>query len=160
MEIVSNFPADAALTLRKKRGFSVCSVAGSRSRNYQSNPHFPCGIALFPPGDEVRRAAPLVQMPQQSTAEHRRIRTDVRRQVRPTARVWHGSAVSLKAGSHCPVPRGCPPLLARQTGSCHHAPTSEQSEGRTIGKPNSECGKKCPCGWTPRPLRLWPQGLA
>ncbi|HJA77062.1 MAG TPA: hypothetical protein H9774_09425, partial [Candidatus Desulfovibrio gallistercoris] len=45
-EIVSNFPADAALTLRKKRGFSVCSVAGSRSRDYQSNPHFQCGIAL------------------------------------------------------------------------------------------------------------------
>ena len=46
MEIVSNFHADAALTLRKKRGFSVCSVAGSRSRDYQSNPHFQCGIAL------------------------------------------------------------------------------------------------------------------
>ena len=46
MEIVSNFPADAALTPRKKRGFSVCSVAGSRSRDYQSNPHFQCGIAL------------------------------------------------------------------------------------------------------------------
>ena len=45
-EIVSNFPADAALTARKKRGFSVCSVAGSRSRDYQSNPHFQCGIAL------------------------------------------------------------------------------------------------------------------
>ena len=43
---MSNFPADAALTLRKKRGFSVCSVAGSRSRDYQSNPHFQCGIAL------------------------------------------------------------------------------------------------------------------
>ena len=47
MEIVSDFPADAALTLRKKRGFSVCSVAGSRSRDYQSNPHFQCGIALL-----------------------------------------------------------------------------------------------------------------
>ena len=46
MEIVPNFHADAALTLRKKRGFSVCSVAGSRSRDYQSDPHFPCGIAL------------------------------------------------------------------------------------------------------------------
>ena len=46
MEIVSNFHADAALTLRKKRGFSVCSVAGSRSCDYQSDPHFPCGIAL------------------------------------------------------------------------------------------------------------------
>ena len=34
MEIVSNFR------------FSVCPVAGSRSRDYQSNPHFPCGIAL------------------------------------------------------------------------------------------------------------------
>ena len=45
-EIVSNFPADAALTLREKRVFSVCSVAGSRSRDYQSNPHFQCGIAL------------------------------------------------------------------------------------------------------------------
>ena len=43
---MSNFNADAALTLRKKRGFSVCSVAGSRSRDYQSNPHFQCGIAL------------------------------------------------------------------------------------------------------------------
>ena len=32
MGIVSNFHADAALTLREKRGFSVCSVAGSRSR--------------------------------------------------------------------------------------------------------------------------------
>ena len=47
IEIVSNFNADAALTLRKKRGFSVCSVAGSRSRDYQSNPHFQCGIALL-----------------------------------------------------------------------------------------------------------------
>ena len=46
IEIVSNLNADAALTLRKKRGFSVCSVAGSRSRDYQSNPHFQCGIAL------------------------------------------------------------------------------------------------------------------
>ena len=46
MEIVSNFHADAALIRRKKRGFSVCSVAGSRSRDYQSNPHFQCGIAL------------------------------------------------------------------------------------------------------------------
>ena len=46
MEIVSNFHADAALTRRKKRGFSVCSVADSRSRDYQSNPHFQCGIAL------------------------------------------------------------------------------------------------------------------
>ena len=46
IEIVSNFHADAALTLRKKRGFSVCSVAGSRSRDYQSNPHFQCGFAL------------------------------------------------------------------------------------------------------------------
>ena len=43
---MSNLPADAALTLRKKRGFSVCSVAGSRSRDYQSDPHFQCGIAL------------------------------------------------------------------------------------------------------------------
>ena len=48
IEIVSSFPADAAITLRKKRGFSVCSVAGSRSRDDQSNPHFPCGIALLP----------------------------------------------------------------------------------------------------------------
>ena len=47
IEIVFNFNADAALTLRKKRGFSVCSVAGSRSRDYQSNPHFQCGIALM-----------------------------------------------------------------------------------------------------------------
>ena len=46
IEIVSNFHADAALTLRKKRGFSVCSVAGSRSRDYQSDPHFQCGIGL------------------------------------------------------------------------------------------------------------------
>ena len=46
MGIVSNFHADATLTLREKRGFSVCSVAGSRSRDYQSDPHFPCGIAL------------------------------------------------------------------------------------------------------------------
>ena len=46
IEIVSNFNADAALALRKKRGFSVCSVAGSRSRDYPSNPHFQCGIAL------------------------------------------------------------------------------------------------------------------
>ena len=45
-EIVSDFPADAALTPRKKRGFSVCSVAGRRSRDYRSNPHFQCGIAL------------------------------------------------------------------------------------------------------------------
>ena len=48
MEIVSNFHADAALTLRKKRGFSVCSVAGSRYCDYPSNPHFQCGIALSP----------------------------------------------------------------------------------------------------------------
>ncbi len=47
IEIVSNFNAGAALTLRKKRAFSVCSVVGSRSRDYQSNPHFQCGIALF-----------------------------------------------------------------------------------------------------------------
>ena len=46
MEIVSNFHAGAAPTLRKKRGFSVCSVADSRSRDYPSNPHFHCGIAL------------------------------------------------------------------------------------------------------------------
>ena len=46
IEIVSNFNADAALTLRKKRGFSVCSVAGSRYCDYPSNPHFQCGIAL------------------------------------------------------------------------------------------------------------------
>ena len=46
MGIVSNFHADAALTLREKRGFSVCPVAGSRSHDYQSDPHFPCGIAL------------------------------------------------------------------------------------------------------------------
>ena len=32
-EIVSDFPADPALTRRKKRGFSVCSLAGSRSRD-------------------------------------------------------------------------------------------------------------------------------
>ena len=48
-----NFNADAALTLRKKRGFSVCSVAGSRSRDYQSNPHFQCGIALSVPAVEA-----------------------------------------------------------------------------------------------------------
>ena len=46
IEIVSDFHADAARTLRKKRGFSVCSVAGSRSRDYQGDPHFQCGIAL------------------------------------------------------------------------------------------------------------------
>ena len=46
MEIVSTFPADAALTRRKKHGFSMCSAAGSRSRDYQSNPHFQYGIAL------------------------------------------------------------------------------------------------------------------
>ena len=44
IEIVSNSNADAALILRKKRGFSVCSVAGSRSRDYQSDPHFQCGL--------------------------------------------------------------------------------------------------------------------
>ena len=32
IEIVSPFPADAARTLRKKRGFAACSVAGSRER--------------------------------------------------------------------------------------------------------------------------------
>ena len=47
MEIVSNLYAGATLTLRKKRGFSVCSVAGSRSRDYQSNPHFQYGSALW-----------------------------------------------------------------------------------------------------------------
>ena len=46
IEIVSDFHADAALTLRKKPVFSVCSVAGSRSRDYQSSPHFQWGIAL------------------------------------------------------------------------------------------------------------------
>jgi len=40
IEIVFNFNADAALTLRKKRGFSLGSGAGSRSRDYQSNPTF------------------------------------------------------------------------------------------------------------------------
>ena len=53
IEIVSDFHADAALTLRKKRGFSVCSVAGSRSRDYPSNPHFQCGIAQSSRKDRV-----------------------------------------------------------------------------------------------------------
>ena len=53
-EIVSNSPAEAALTLRKKRGFSVCLVAGRRSRDYQSDPHFLWGIA---PGKTKNGAA-------------------------------------------------------------------------------------------------------
>ena len=46
IEFVSNLHADAALTLWKKHGFSVRSVAGSSYRDGQSNPHFQCGIAL------------------------------------------------------------------------------------------------------------------
>ena len=44
---------DAALTRGEKPGFSVCSVADSRSRDYPSDPHFQCGIAQ---GEASRRA--------------------------------------------------------------------------------------------------------
>lgn len=53
IEIVSDLPADAALTRGEKPGFSVCSVADSRSRDYPSDPHFQCGIAQ---GEASRRA--------------------------------------------------------------------------------------------------------
>ena len=61
IEIVSNFPADAALTLRKKRGFSVCSIAGSRSRDYRSNPHFNVELLMTQdrPPEHLRTACRL-----------------------------------------------------------------------------------------------------
>lgn len=53
METMSDLPADAALTRGEKPGFSVCSVADSRSRDYPGDPHFQCGIAQ---GEASRRA--------------------------------------------------------------------------------------------------------
>ena len=53
IEIVSDLPADAALTRREKRGFSVCSVADGRSCDDPGDPHFQCGSVQ---GEAPRRA--------------------------------------------------------------------------------------------------------
>ena len=76
MEIGHNFPADAALTPRKKRGFTVGSVAGSRSRDYQSNPYFQCGIALTGVcgvGESLISLAPRQSMPPQKNRLEQRV---------------------------------------------------------------------------------------
>ena len=104
---MSDFPAEAALTLRKKRGFSVCSVAGSRSRDDQSNPHFQWRIALerFAFENGNREAA----------AQRRPARTKRRDRVSSAKRhaVWCGTRALLHP---CPLRRA----VCRRGGPGRH----------------------------------------